>query len=63
MQQTVVVPLAYSIPQFCDACNISVRHFYTLLKRGEGPETVRMGRRRVITAIAAARYLEEKTEG
>jgi len=45
-------PLAYSVKQFCKAAgDISVRHFYALRERGEGPLITRLGGRNVVGSI------------
>lgn len=44
----------YTVTQFCDGHNISRTHFYDLLKKGQGPRLMRLGRRCLISAEAAA---------
>ena len=41
--------LAMPVPEFCQSASISVRHFYALCARGEGPTVTRIGRRNLIT--------------
>ena len=56
--------LAYTIPQFCDGFNVSRTHFYELLKQGKGPRLMKVGRRTLISAQAAADWckrMEEET--
>ena len=56
--------LTYTIPQFCDGANVSRTHFYDLLKKGLGPRTMKVGRRTLISAEAAAewcRRMEDET--
>ena len=56
--------LAYTVPQFCDGFCLSRTHFYDLLKKGRGPRTMKVGRRTLISAEAAAewcRRMEDET--
>ncbi|MFM2045552.1 MAG: Helix-turn-helix domain [Pseudomonadota bacterium] len=46
-------PSAYSIQGFCARYGISRTLFYALLRTGEGPATVKIGRRRLIARQAA----------
>ncbi len=53
-----------TIPQFCDGHNISRTHFYALLKLGRAPRTMKVGRRTLISAEAAADWrkrMEDET--
>jgi hypothetical protein len=55
---------AATIPQFCEAHNISRTHFYRLLKQGKAPRLMKVGRRTLIGCEAAAewrRCMEEET--
>lgn len=55
---------AYSIAQFCDAHHISRTHLHNMCKAGKGPRMMKLGRRVLISAEAAAdwrRQLEETT--
>jgi len=47
---------AYSIPQFCSAHSISRALFYLLLKDGRAPAVMKVGRRTLISAEAAAAW-------
>jgi predicted DNA-binding transcriptional regulator AlpA len=47
---------AMSVEQFSRAHNINRDTFYELLKKGEGPECMRLGKRRLISFEAAARW-------
>ena len=51
---TTLSRLAYTVPQFCDGFNVSRTHFYALLKEGKGPRLMKVGRRTLISAQAAA---------
>jgi hypothetical protein len=46
--------LSYSISQFCDGHHISRSHLYELIKQGKGPRLMKVGRRTLISAEAAA---------
>jgi len=47
---------AYSILQFCSAHSISRALFYLLLKDGRAPAVMKVGRRTLISAEAAAAW-------
>ena len=56
--------LAYTVPQFCDGFNVSRTHFYALLKENKGPRIMKVGRRTLISAQAAADWckrMEDET--
>lgn len=57
---------AYSIAEFCKAHgDITRQHFHSLVKRGLGPRTFKVGRRTLVSRRAAAdwmRVLESITE-
>ena len=46
--------LAFTVSQFCGSHNVSRTYFYELLKQGKGPRLMRVGRRFLISAEAAA---------
>ena len=48
--------LAFSIPEFCRRHGISRAHFYNLSRSGDGPALMRVGRRTLISAEAAAEW-------
>lgn len=55
----------YTVPQFLDGHNISRTHFYELIKHGKGPRLMKIGRRTLISAEAAAEWrkqMEAETE-
>ena len=56
---------AYSIADFCHAHgNITRQHFHSLIKRGLGPRTFKVGKRTLISRQAASEWvclLETKT--
>jgi hypothetical protein len=49
-------PAVYDIPGFCLAHKISTDHFYRLRRIGEGPDTMKVGARTLISCEAAARW-------
>jgi predicted DNA-binding transcriptional regulator AlpA len=48
--------LAFSIPEFCRTHGISRAHFYNLWKSGDAPAVMRVGRRTLVSAEAAAEW-------
>jgi hypothetical protein len=50
-----------SVAQFCDRHGISEQFFYLLQQRGQGPRTMRLGSRVLITAEEAQRWRAERT--
>lgn len=59
---TTLSKLAYTVPQFCDGFNVSRTHFYALLKEGRGPRLMKVGRRTLISAQAAADWCQRMEE-
>jgi predicted DNA-binding transcriptional regulator AlpA len=53
-------PAAYTIAQFVHAFGISRAHLYALIRRGEGPKTFTVGRRRLISGLSAAAWIRRK---
>ncbi|MGB7479871.1 MAG: hypothetical protein WA924_06065 [Burkholderiaceae bacterium] len=56
---------AFSIPQFCDDHNLSRAFLYKLIKDGQGPRLMKIGRRTLISAEAAADWrakMEQATD-
>jgi hypothetical protein len=53
-------PDAFSIRQFCDRHNISESFFFKLQARGEGPATIAVGKRRLITREAARAWRKRR---
>ena len=49
--------IAYSIAEAAAAANISRSRFYELLNAGEGPPTIKLGRRRLIRRAALDEWL------
>ncbi len=54
--------LAFSIPEFCRRHGISRAHFYNLSKTGDAPTVMRVGRRTLISAEAAAAWRRDATD-
>ena len=54
--------LAFSIPEFCRRHGISRAHFYNLSKSGDAPAVMRVGRRTLISAEAAAAWRRRMEE-
>jgi hypothetical protein len=55
-----VAPLAYSIRQFCEAHNLSVDTFFRMARAGNGPQTMRVGGRTLISVEAAEAWRRER---
>jgi hypothetical protein len=54
--------LAFSISEFCALHGISNSYYFLLRQRHEAPEELRIGRRTLITAEAAAAWRAERTK-
>ena len=54
IHQEITPKSTYTIAQFCDANNVSRTHLHYLNKTGQGPRLMRLGRRVLISAEAAA---------
>ena len=54
--------LAFSIPEFCRRHGISRAHFYNLSKSGDAPAVMRVGRRTLVSAEAAAAWRRRMEE-
>jgi hypothetical protein len=54
--------LAFSIPEFCALHRISTSYYFLLRQRNEAPEELRIGRRILISAEAAAAWRTERTK-
>jgi len=46
----------YTIPEFCDAYNVSRSKFYEILKAGSGPRIMKVGRRTLISVESAEKW-------
>ena len=55
-------PLALSVGEFRDAHDISIGHFYAMLKKGVGPRVMKVGTRTLISVEEAARWRAERTD-
>jgi hypothetical protein len=51
-----IQPMAYSIRTFCELHNISVDTYFRMQRRGEGPVTMKVGGRTLISQEAAAAW-------
>lgn len=58
-----VAQATFTIPQFCGAHNISRAHLYDLIKAGNGPRVMKVGRRTLISAEAAADWRKQMEVG
>ena len=57
---------ALSVPEFCDAYGISKSFFYKLMRQGQAPATMQIGKRRLISSDAAEQWrkdMEEASKG
>jgi predicted DNA-binding transcriptional regulator AlpA len=54
--------LAFPIPEFCRRHGISRAHFYNLSKSGGAPAVMRVGRRTLVSAEAAAEWRRRMEE-
>ncbi len=54
--------LADTVDEFCARIGISRRHFYELLRRGEAPATVTIGRRRLVRREAGEAWLKSREQ-
>lgn len=52
-----VQPAAYTIAEFCQAFRVSRGHFYNLVRRGEGPRLLRVGKRVLVSADSVAEWV------
>lgn len=46
----------YTIDEFCQLHNISRTTFYSLMKQGNGPAIMKVGRRTLISVVAAEKW-------
>lgn len=60
MEEGAEQKLAHSVDEFCALIGISRRKFYGMLKNGEGPATMTVGRRRLVRAETAQEWLRER---
>ena len=64
LTEVTLSKLAYTVPQFCYGFNVSKTHLYALLKENKGPRIMKVGRRTLISAQAAADWckrMEDET--
>ena len=55
-------PLAFSINAFCEVHHVSRSEYYVLRNRGLAPREMRLGRKVLISAEAAARWRREREQ-
>jgi len=55
-QDPPVFATAFTIAEFCRAHRMSQTHYFALKKDGLGPDEMEVGRRRIISFEAAARW-------
>jgi excisionase family DNA binding protein len=53
-------PQALTLAEAADALRVSPRHLQNLFRRGDGPPTIRLGRRRIIRHEALNQWLAER---
>ena len=53
------IPLAFSVPEFCEARRISRALFYLMLRDNRGPRLMKAGRRTLISREAAESWRRE----
>jgi excisionase family DNA binding protein len=65
MKENLNGNLAFSIDEFCKLHSISRAKFYLMLQSGEAPQTMQVGRRRLISQEAALRWRQrmEQVQG
>jgi len=56
------MPMAFSVKDFCKEFNISRSKLYALWREGKGPAYLNVGKRRLISAVAADAW-RAKLEG
>ena len=54
---------ANSVAEFCSEHSISRAFFYLLMARGDGPKTMKVGRRRLISAQAGEDWRRAMEQG
>jgi len=62
MQATQQTDVMFDVKSFCEAHRISRALFYKLINEGKGPKVVKVNRRTLITAEAAAEWRSTLTE-
>lgn len=59
---TVTTTKAFTVENFCEAYQISKSFLYKLAREGKGPRMMRVGRRTLISAEAAAEWQTRNEE-
>ena len=65
-KMTEVQREAYTVAEFCEAHRISRAMFYVLARDADGPQTMKVGRRKLVSREAAAnwrRRMEARASG
>jgi hypothetical protein len=55
-----IQPMAYSIPQFCEAHVISIDTYFRMQRAGFGPVTMKVGGRTLISVESAAKWRRDR---
>ena len=56
-KRACVRPAAYTVQEFCEAFRLSRATFYNLVRRGEGPRLLRVGRKVLVSTDAIADFI------
>jgi excisionase family DNA binding protein len=56
-KRACVRPAAYTVQEFCEAFRLSHATFYNLVRRGEGPRLLRVGRKVLVSTDAIADFI------
>jgi excisionase family DNA binding protein len=56
-KRACVRPAAYTVEEFCEALRLSRGTFYNLIRRGEGPRLLRVGRKVLVSTDAMADFI------
>jgi hypothetical protein len=52
--------LAFTVEEFCKQHSLGISTYYRLQEKGEGPETMKVGGKRLISIEAAARWRRDR---
>ena len=56
-KRACVRPAAYTVQEFCEAFRLSRATFYNLVRRGEGPRLLRVGRKVLVSTDAISDFI------
>ena len=64
VREAVAIQLtgAVTVSQFCEKYRIGRTHFYQLLKDGNGPRLMKVGRRTLVSAKAESDWVEQSEQ-